>query len=258
MRSHSWRRACGSRPVVGSSRKSSSGPPTSAQASASRCFCPPESVPTRARALLAELHQRDHLVDRRALMIEAAKQRQRFRDRRACPRAAFPAAGCRAAGAARRSRCFHVRPSTCTSPESGSVRPSQISIVVVLPAPFGPSRPKHSPARHVEVDAVDGDDVLEGLAQLADVKGHGVPIVRRLVRQVTTVRQVRGLASLAIDLARVPVARAVDLPYRRTRRTCRTCHMSDPAYPAARAVAPAFRRSSRSTSRRRGGTAGRI
>src|SRR5207248_7388630 len=33
----------GSRPVVGSSRKSSSGSLTSAQATARRCFCPPES-----------------------------------------------------------------------------------------------------------------------------------------------------------------------------------------------------------------------
>src|SRR5580658_6759423 len=38
-------------------------------------------------------------------------------------------------------------PSNSTSPESGSVRPSQISMVVVLPAPLGPSRPKHSPVR---------------------------------------------------------------------------------------------------------------
>src|ERR1022692_3502712 len=44
----SWRRACGSRPVVGSSRNRKSGSPTRAQASASRCFCPPERPPTRA------------------------------------------------------------------------------------------------------------------------------------------------------------------------------------------------------------------
>ena len=62
-------------------------------------------------------------------------------------------------------------PSTSTSPASGSVSPSQISIVVVLPAPFGPSRPKHSPGRHLEVEAVDGDDVLVGLAQIGDAQG---------------------------------------------------------------------------------------
>src|SRR5262245_61655279 len=33
----------------------------------------------------------------------------------------------------------------CTSPASGSSNPSRISMVVVLPAPFVPRRPKHSP-----------------------------------------------------------------------------------------------------------------
>src|SRR6516225_3279339 len=40
-------------------------------------------------------------------------------------------------------------PSTSTSPEVASTSPSMISIVVVLPAPFGPSSPKHSPASTV-------------------------------------------------------------------------------------------------------------
>src|SRR6476661_6458216 len=44
-----------------------------------------------------------------------------------------------------RSSFFQRRPSTSTSPASGSVSPSQISIVVVFPAPLGPSSPKHSP-----------------------------------------------------------------------------------------------------------------
>ena len=46
--SHNCRRLCGSRPVVGSSRKRMSGSPTSAQATPRRCFWPPESLPTRA------------------------------------------------------------------------------------------------------------------------------------------------------------------------------------------------------------------
>ena len=40
-------------------------------------------------------------------------------------------------------------------------------MVVVLPAPLGPSRPKHSPGADLEVEAVDGDDVAVGLAKLA-------------------------------------------------------------------------------------------
>src|SRR5437867_378249 len=39
------------------------------------------------------------------------------------------------------------RPRTSTSPAVGGRSPSRTSIVVVLPAPLGPSRPKHSPAR---------------------------------------------------------------------------------------------------------------
>src|SRR6266446_6941611 len=50
---------------------------------------------------------------------------------------------CRSSPAAELQRS----PSTSTSPESASVSPSQISMVVVLPAPLGPSRPKHSPLR---------------------------------------------------------------------------------------------------------------
>ena len=38
-------------------------------------------------------------------------------------------------------------PSTWTRPESGTLKPSKISTVVALPAPFGPSIPRHSP-RH--------------------------------------------------------------------------------------------------------------
>src|SRR5689334_3688428 len=51
----------------------------------------------------------------------------------------------RSAVASRSHRC----PSTSTSPASGARRPSRISIVVVFPAPFGPSNPKHSPRRTV-------------------------------------------------------------------------------------------------------------
>ena len=57
--SQSWRRACGSRPVVGSSRNRKSGSPTSAQAIASRCFCPPERFAHARIRASPELHQAD-------------------------------------------------------------------------------------------------------------------------------------------------------------------------------------------------------
>ena len=47
---------------------------------------------------------------------------------------------------------------------------------VVLPAPFGPSRPKNSPGSTCEVDAVEGDDGLRldvvDAADAADVDGE--------------------------------------------------------------------------------------
>jgi hypothetical protein len=63
------RRDCGSSPVVGSSRNSSSGSPTSAQASDRRCFC-----------LLLEPDDLQSLGDRQAARIEAAKKRQHLLD----------------------------------------------------------------------------------------------------------------------------------------------------------------------------------
>ena len=56
-------------------------------------------------------------------------------------------------------------PRTVAWPPSGLRRPSRISTVVVLPAPFGPSSPKTSPRGDVEVDAVDGDEVAVALDQ---------------------------------------------------------------------------------------------
>ena len=130
-----------------SARRGTAAPglPASAHASASRCFWPPDSLPTQLARLRFELHDREQLLDRAAPVVERAEQAQGLLDGELVRRAAFPGAGCRAAGAARRSSRRHVMPSTSTSPASGGSRPSRISIVVVLPAPFGPSRPKHSP-----------------------------------------------------------------------------------------------------------------
>ncbi len=47
--------------------------------------------------------------------------------------------------AATTSLLAQFSPRSSTVPASGAVSPSQISIVVVFPAPFGPSSPKHSP-----------------------------------------------------------------------------------------------------------------
>ncbi len=94
-----------------------------------------------------QLHQRDDFRGIRSLMIEAAEQANGFEDGELFRKLGFlqlnsePLPKFFAASVSQRS------PSTSTSPESGVFRPSQISMVVVLPAPFGPRSPKHSPDR---------------------------------------------------------------------------------------------------------------
>jgi hypothetical protein len=62
----------------------------------------------------------------------------------------------------------HGVPRISTSPLSGGVRPSRISMVVVLPAPLGPSRPKHSPRRRSIGESGDGHNVSRTLVSAAD------------------------------------------------------------------------------------------
>ncbi len=64
--------------MVGSSRKSSSGSPTSAQPSDSRCFCPPDKRAHLAVGLVLQADQREHLADAETAGIEAPKQRHHF------------------------------------------------------------------------------------------------------------------------------------------------------------------------------------
>ena len=60
-------------------------------------------------------------------------------------------------------------PSSRTRPLVGSSKPAIMRSVVVLPDPDGPSIEKNSPSTHVEVDAVDGDDVAETLLDLLEL-----------------------------------------------------------------------------------------
>ena len=54
-------------------------------------------------------------------------------------------------------------------PLVGRSKPAIMRSVVVLPQPDGPSIVKNSPRRHLQVDAVDGDDVAEALGQLLEL-----------------------------------------------------------------------------------------
>ena len=153
----SWksRRACGSKPAVGSSRNSSSGRPTMPIATSSRRRCPPDSVPIRGRRL--------GQADRRRA---ARRRRTAGRSRRGVRRVVARRGGAAARGpaslpwsrqdcstiaeagpASARRRCAGSTPSTVTSPADRIRKPSRISIVVVLPAPFGPSSASTSPRR---------------------------------------------------------------------------------------------------------------
>ena len=174
MRSHNCRRACGSRPVVGSSRNSRSGSPTSAHASASRCFCPPDNVLDPRAALLLELHQRDDLVGRRAAVEEAAEQAQRFDDRQLVGEL--------------RLLQLDAQPLTQRQRVGGPPQPEHLDVAGVrLRQPFadldrrrlaGAVRPQQAEAfagAHVQLDAVDGDDVLVGLAEIGDAQGGRRP-----------------------------------------------------------------------------------
>ena len=82
--SHTRRRPCGSSPAVGSSRNTSSGRPTIAQASASRCCWPPES---RLYGVRAQPPQPEH-VDQPG-RVERVRRRTR-RPAAASPRPARP------------------------------------------------------------------------------------------------------------------------------------------------------------------------
>ena len=65
-------------------------------------------------------------------------------------------------------------------PSSGRSKPAISRSVVVLPEPDGPSSVKNSPARDLEVDAVDGDHLAVGLADPAQPDG-GLAAGPRLV-----------------------------------------------------------------------------
>ena len=146
MTSQTWRRACGSRPVVGSSRKRISGSPTSATASERRCFCPPESLRTQAFSFSSSRTMRMTSCGVQPLGVEAPEQRDRLQDRELLGQLGLLELDADPLAQERASR-DQLQPSTCTVPASGSLRPSRISTVVVFPAPLGPRRPKHSPAR---------------------------------------------------------------------------------------------------------------
>ena len=82
MTSQSWRRAWGSMPVVGSSRKSRSASLTMARATLRRCFWPPESCLLRVVRFSSEVDEADEFVggERRAARIELVEEVEELGD----------------------------------------------------------------------------------------------------------------------------------------------------------------------------------
>ena len=138
------RRARGSNPVVGSSRNTATGSFTSAVAMESRWRCPPDNSLLRDLRLLnsptlSSSSSADACVSYSAANRPIISCRLSWSKKLAC-------CSCTPIIALTwRGLSDTLTPLTKASPESASRSPSMISIVVVLPAPFGPSIPNTSP-----------------------------------------------------------------------------------------------------------------
>ena len=233
--SHSWRRDCGSSPVVGSSRNSSSGRPASAHATDSRCFCPPDSFDTQASRFGVELDDLEQLVDGRAVADRTSETAAASPRRSACRPAAFPAAGCRAAAAARRRRVSQRWPSTSTSPASACKQAFENLDRRGLAGAVRPEQAKAFAAQHLEVEAVDGgdssvalDDARAAAGRLDSVCEHAATIATPSVHSPFCVVEHRvdrtGRRAARPAGAARPGRRGPDLHRKRSARSARSHH----------------------------------
>ena len=159
---HSCRRDCGSRPVVGSSRNSRSGSPASAQASDSRCFWPPDSLPTQLVALALELDEREQLVDRLPAIVERPEQAQRLLDRQLVGELRLLQLDAEAL-AQLALVALPAQPEHFDLARIGRQQPFEDLDRRRLPGAVRTEQPEALAALHVERQAVDGDDVAVAL-----------------------------------------------------------------------------------------------
>src|SRR4051812_47349240 len=149
MSAHSSWRTCGSSPTVGSSSSSSRGRCTSARAMSSRLRMPPDSLST----FVSRRSPRFAIATARSIAARRSPRGTRYRcakTSRFCstvsvmsrlsscgttPHSARATFDCRGS----------VNPRTSISPSSAIACAVSIRIVVLLPAPLGPSRPTHVP-----------------------------------------------------------------------------------------------------------------
>jgi hypothetical protein len=144
--SHNWRRDCGVEPGgrlvekeqvrLARERSTATGQPLLLTAG---------ELPHPAPALRLELDDAQELVDRAAAMVERSKEPQRFFNRQLLRQLCLLQLDPEAVGAARvRDRATASRESA-RRPASGLEQPFEDLDRRGLPAPFGPSSPKHSP-----------------------------------------------------------------------------------------------------------------
>ena len=142
---HSALRLCGSRPVVGSSRKSTRGPCSSASARSRRRFMPPEYPPTLRPAASLSPTRSSSASPRVRHSAFDRPCRPPWRSMCSQPvRKSSSAASWSAAPMVRRisGPCVVTsRPATLARPPDGGSSVTSISTVVDLPAPFGPRKP---------------------------------------------------------------------------------------------------------------------
>ena len=202
--SHVWRRAIGSRFWVSSSRNTSSGRPTRARATNSRWRSPPDRAPNGRRSSSPSCHSSTSSLGRARRRVQRGEQRQRLADAHPLGEGGVLQLGADAAAqpvtVRRRDRGRGRGPFRA----SARRRPWRISTVVVLPAPFVPSRPNSSPRWTVKRDVADDLGVAVALDEAVDLDdrwlstGHasivGVVAARRRIGPRSLPRSVRTVA----------------------------------------------------------------
>ena len=164
-------RPTGSSADVGSSRKTSSGRPSRATPRPSRCCMPFENAPDEVAGPVGRARRSSSAArDLGCLSAGRAGQRAVEREHLARPQPGLVAEELRqVAHPTPGPRSPSGAPSTVPLPPVGRASPSSSLTAVVLPAPFGPRKPKTSPGRRassgrpaprpsVALDQVDGLD----------------------------------------------------------------------------------------------------
>ena len=139
----------GSRPVVGSSRNTTSGRTTKPQAISIRRRIPPEYVPTRRSAAYCRSNscRSSSARERAADLLSPCSRPNRSRFSRPVSMSSR-ATCCPVSMITRRTAAGWAttsKPAILAVPRSGLVSVDNMSTVVVLPAPFGPSNATTSP-----------------------------------------------------------------------------------------------------------------